>query len=219
MAKQSSTTIELCVEMWETYKEEYPAPIPMDEKIAEFAQWYAEYLEKQQMKELNRDKNGLWKIFWDAYPRKVGKKNAMRAFMKLSAKQQDKATTMVPKYKILTDMYQQDSLHPSTYLNQERFNDDELTSIPSGKQIEHFFTFVKKIFNVNKLNQFHIMKAARLIMVHKATANEARQVALWMKDVWGSNAEWKDYINLNTLLNDKKWKERVLKAKDYLNGK
>lgn len=218
MAKLSSTTIKQVVEMWETYKGEYPDP-DEQQQLSEFAEWYESYLEKEAMKELNRDKNGLWKVFWDVYPRKVGKKNAMRAFMKLSPKQQDLATTMVPKYKILTDMYSQDYLHPSTYLNQERFNDDELKSIPSGKQIEHFFTFVKQIFNVNELNQFHIMKAARLIMVHKATANEARQVALWMKDVWGSDAEWRSYVNLNTLLNDKKWKERVLKAKDYLNGK
>ena len=56
-------------------------------------------------------------------------------------------------------------------------------------------------------------------MVHKGTPNEARQVALWMRDVWGSDADWKAYVNLDTLLNDKKWRERVLKAKDYLNGK
>jgi hypothetical protein len=219
MAKLSSTTIKQVVKMWETYREDYPTPIPMDEKIAEFANWYEEDQELKAMKQLHADKTGLWKVFWDVYPRKVGKKNAMRAFMKLSPKEQDLATAMVPKYKILTDRYQPDYLHPSTYLNQERFKDDELKAIPTGKQIENFFTFAKKILNANELNQFHIIKAARLIMVHKATANEARQVALWMKDVWGSDAEWRDYVNLNTLLNDKKWKERVLKAKDYLNGK
>ena len=218
MAKLSISTIKEVVQMWETYKGEYPDP-DQRQQLSEFANWYAEDQELQEMKKLHADKDGLWKVFWDVYPRKVGKKNAMRAFLKLNAKQRDKATTMIPKYKILTDMYAQDYLHPSTYLNQERFNDDELEAIPSGKEITHFFTFVKKILNVNELNQFHIMKAARLIMVHKATAMEAKQVAQWMKDVWGADAEWRGYVNLNTLLNDKKWKERVLKAKDYLNGK
>ena len=204
--------------MWEVYKGEYPDP-DEQQQLEEFADWYEKELELQAMKELHRDKNGLWKIFWDVYPRKVGKKNAMRAFMKLSPKQQDMAVSMVPKYKILTDMYQQDYLHPSTYLNQERFNDDELREIPYGKQIESFLTFPKQILGVKEPNQTQIIKAARLIMVHKATPNQARQVALWMRDVWGSDADWKQYVNLDTLLNDKKWKERVLKAKDYLNGK
>lgn len=219
MAKLCINTIKKAVRTWEVYKTEYPVDLPMDEKISEFAQFYLEHLELESMKDLHADKDGLWKIFWDIYPRKVGKKNAMRAFLKLNPEQQDKAVTMVPKYKILTDMYAQDYLHASTYLNQERFNDDELEAIPSGKEISHFFTFVQKILGVNELNQLHIMKAARLIMVHKATATEAKQVAQWMNDVWGADAEWRSYVNLNTLLNDKKWKERVIKAKDYLNGK
>ena len=219
MAKLSSTTIKQVVKMWETYKGEYPDP-DEQQQLEEFADWYEKELELQAMKELHRDKNGLWKVFWDVYPRKVGKKNAMRAFMKLSPKQQDKATTMVPKYKILTDMYQQDYLHPSTYLNQERFNDDELETIPSSENIKGLLQIPYKVFNLPLgFQEHHIMKAARLIMVHKATVNEARQVALWMRDVWGSDADWKQYVNLDTLLNDKKWKERVLKAKDYLNGK
>lgn len=219
MAKLSSTTIKKAVRMWEVYKTEYPVDLPMDEKISEFTQFYLEHLELESMKDLHADKDGLWKIFWDVYPRKVGKKNAMRAFMKLSPKQQDRATAMVPKYKILTDMYQQDYLHASTYLNQERFDDDELREIPYGKQIERFLTVPKQIFGLNEFNQLHIVKAAKLIMLHKATPDQVKQVALWMKDVWGSDADWKQYVNLNTLLNDKKWKERVLKAKDYLNGK
>ena len=218
MAKLSSTTIKEVVRMWEVYKGEYPDP-DEQQQLSEFADWYENELELQEMKELHNDKTGLWKVFWDVYPRKVGKKNAMRAFLKLSPKEKDLATAMVPKYKILTDMYSQDYLHPSTYLNQERFKDEELRSIPYGKQINAFLEPAKKIFGLNEINQFHILKAARLIMVHKAMPSEAKQVALWMKDVWGADAEWRGYVNLNTLLNDKKWKERVLKAKDYHNGK
>lgn len=218
MAKLSSTTIKQVVKMWETYRGEYPDP-DEQQQLEEFADWYEKELEMQAMKELHNDKTGLWKVFWDVYPRKVGKKNAMRAFLKLSTKEKDLATAMVPKYKILTDMYQQDYLHPSTYLNQERFKDDELRSIPYGKQINAFLQFPKQIFGVKDPNEAQVIKAARLIMVHKATPNQARQVALWMRDVWGADADWKAYVNLDTLLNDKKWRERVLKAKDHLNGK
>lgn len=205
MERLSSSTIK---EIIESYQK---SGLSIDE--------FVDHYEKKHMKALHSDKDGLWQVFWDAYPRKVGKKNAMRAFMKLSTKERDLATAMVPKYKILTDMYQQDYLHPSTYLNQERFKDDELRSIPYGKQINAFLLPAKQILGVKDPNESQIIKAARLIMVYKAMPSEAKQVALWMRDVWGSDAEWRSYVTLDTLLNDKKWRERVLKAKDYLNGK
>ena len=69
------------------------------------------------------------------------------------------------------------------------------------------------------MNELQLIKAAKIIMKHKATPQQAKEVATWMSDVWGSSAEWRPYVNLNSMLNESKWRERLLKAKDYLNGK
>lgn len=164
--------------------------------------------------------NEYWEEFWSTYPRKVGKKVAERRFKKLSLNHQQLAIMRIPKYKIIADMYGQDYLHPSTYINQARFLDEDLVDIPSSKDIKDFLTAPMKVFGLPLgLNEHHILKAAKLIMKHKATTSEAKMVSQWMNDVWGSSAEWKQYVNLNTLLNESKWKERVFKAKDHLNGK
>tara|TARA_R110002012_G_scaffold62291_1_gene164003 strand:- start:1483 stop:2121 length:639 start_codon:yes stop_codon:yes gene_type:complete len=161
----------------------------------------------------------MFDLFWDAYPRKVGKKTARAKFLKLSEDNQSTAISMINRYKIYAQMYGTDFLHPSTYINQERFLDDDLAAVPTGEQVSNFLANPMRIFGVSKLNETYLIKAAKILEKHKATDIEAKQVAQWMNDVWGSSAEWRQYVNLNSFLNETKWKERVIKAKDYLNGK
>ena len=204
MPKVCLNTIKDIVNNWESY----------EGTIEEFAEYY---LTKKQ--NVSSNSISLWSVFWEAYPRKVGKKAAEKAFFRLSLTKQDKAVSMIQKYKILADMYGTDYLHPSTYLNQERFNDDDLLDIPTGADIRAFVGATKSVFGIATMNELQLIKAAKIIMKHKATAQQAKEVATWMSDVWGSSAEWRPYVNLNSRLNESKWRERVLKAKDYLNGK
>lgn len=204
MPKVCLNTIKDIVNNWESY----------EGTIEEFAEYY---LTKKQ--NVSSNSISLWSVFWEAYPRKVGKKAAEKAFFRLSLTKQDKAVSMIQKYKILADMYGTDYLHPSTYLNQERFNDDDLLDIPTGADIRAFVGATKSVFGIATMNELQLIKAAKIIMKHKATAQQAKEVATWMSDVWGSSAEWRPYVNLNSMLNESKWRERVLKAKDYLNGK
>ena len=204
MPKVCLNTIKDIVNNWESY----------EGTIEEFAEYY---LTKKQ--NVSSNSISLWSVFWEAYPRKVGKKAAEKAFFRLSLTKQDKAVSMIQKYKILADMYGTDYLHPSTYLNQERLTDDDLLDIPTGADFRAFVGATKSAFGIAAMNELQLIKAAKIIMKHKATAQQAKEVATWMSDVWGSSAEWRPYVNLNSMLNESKWRERVLKAKDYLNGK
>ena len=62
-------------------------------------------------------------IFWEAYPRKVGKKLAQQKYAK-AVRKHGAATIMagLERYKSSKPDYA-DWLHPSTFLNQERFKD------------------------------------------------------------------------------------------------
>jgi DNA-binding transcriptional MocR family regulator len=65
-------------------------------------------------------------LFWDAYPKKVAKKSALTAFKRLKASDQQKAIADIQSGRYSkTDP--QFIPNPSTYLNQERWNDEVKT--------------------------------------------------------------------------------------------
>ena len=101
MPKVCLTTIKEIVNNWESY----------EGTIEEFAEYY---LTKKQ--NVSSNSISLWSVFWESYPRKVGKKAAEKAFFRLSLTKQDKAVSMIQKYKILADMYGTDYLHPARTL-------------------------------------------------------------------------------------------------------
>ena len=61
--------------------------------------------------------------FWAAYPRKVAKAEAQKAFAKLKEGEQSKALDYLPAYKKQADRDGVAYLYPATYLNQKRWLD------------------------------------------------------------------------------------------------
>ena len=79
-------------------------------------------------RDINKDINDTFEIFWNAYPRKVGKKKAQEAFRKIKIDIQAILSSIIKQKK--SDQWLKDGgqyiPYPSTWLNQERWN-DELT--------------------------------------------------------------------------------------------
>ena len=69
----------------------------------------------------------MWEDFWELYPRKVGKKVARTAWLKLTDKQKVAAMTALPNHLQYWKQKETDSEFipfPATWLNQERFEDE-----------------------------------------------------------------------------------------------
>ena len=69
----------------------------------------------------------MWEDFWELYPRKVGKKMARTAWLKLTDKQKVAAMTALPIHLQYWKQKETDSEFipfPATWLNQERFEDE-----------------------------------------------------------------------------------------------
>ena len=73
--------------------------------------------------------------FWNSYPRKVAKKEAEKAWLKMPADAQEKALAAIPvhiKYWEQTDTEKTFIPHPATWLRGERYEDE--IEIPQPKQ-------------------------------------------------------------------------------------
>ena len=69
----------------------------------------------------------MFEDFWELYPRKVGKKMARTAWLKLTDKQKVAAMTALPNHLQYWKQKETDSEFipfPATWLNQERFEDE-----------------------------------------------------------------------------------------------
>ena len=69
----------------------------------------------------------MWEDFWELYPRKVGKKVARTAWLKLTDKQKVAAMTALPNHLQYWKQKETESEFipfPATWLNQERFEDE-----------------------------------------------------------------------------------------------
>lgn len=90
--------------------------------------------------------NNLFDQFWAAYPRKVGKDKAMRAFAKINPTEEQ-------LYRILEELERQKKAygwckenwkyipHPATWLNQKRWEDETIvagTDIPEDESYGAF---------------------------------------------------------------------------------
>ena len=74
-----------------------------------------------------KDNSGDFEVFWLAYPRKQGKQMAKKAWSKLNPAQREKAQAEILnhiKYWSLHETAQCFIPHCSTWLNQERFEDE-----------------------------------------------------------------------------------------------
>lgn len=82
----------------------------------------------------------LFDIFWEKYPRKVWKKDAMKKFDKLKKEDQELAIKMIDVFK-KTRQWQNEQYipHPTTYINQERFRDEveTVSNEVDGKQSKY----------------------------------------------------------------------------------
>ena len=68
--------------------------------------------------------------FWQVYPRKTAKQPSQKAWLKLNIKDQMKAIKdCIPRYK---DTPKQFIPHASTYLNQERWDEEIITEEPTS---------------------------------------------------------------------------------------
>lgn len=75
-------------------------------------------------KEVAASEDELFLIAWNAYDRKDNKKSALKAWSKLSQSQKDKCLQVIPSY---VKAHKDKKYRPmfSTFINQERFNDEE----------------------------------------------------------------------------------------------
>ncbi len=65
--------------------------------------------------------------FWRMYPRRVAKKDALRAWDKLTVQQQEEVIAAIEwqaKIMLTNDPTKRYILHPATYLNGQRWEDD-----------------------------------------------------------------------------------------------
>ena len=80
----------------------------------------------------------MFEDFWNIYPRKVAKKDAARAFMKLTPEQQFAAIQSLPmhiRYWTAAGRTKETTPHAATWLNGERWTDElEMPDAPESAQ-------------------------------------------------------------------------------------
>jgi len=102
------------------------------------------YINKEIKKEKDIDQK--FSIFWNAYPRKIGKGNALKAWKKLTTTEKDKAIGVIPQH-IASKQWQDSQFipHPSTWLNRSGW-DDEVEKCRPEEDVGKldYFAFRKK---------------------------------------------------------------------------
>jgi len=106
-------------------------------------------------------KSVLFSEFWDSYNYKTGKKKAKTAFDNLSAKDQKKAIDSILLYERLLKKNGHPKCHPTTYLNQRRF-DDDYESLLSRQEVHKPMTHqeVRSTVKQNIINNNYSTKGA-----------------------------------------------------------
>jgi hypothetical protein len=97
--------------------------------IVNWAQ-YQEELTNKNSKNSNKDNTIQFDVFWSAYPKKVGKKDTVKAFTKLNPTQ-ELLETILTKLEVLkkSDSWVRGFIpNPATFLNGERWNDEPVTT-------------------------------------------------------------------------------------------
>lgn len=96
--------------------------------------------EQRENIEKEENKNTLFDVFWDSYPVKKGKKTARVVWKKLEPSQQKQAISDVPLRKEDKAWRAGFIPHPTTYLNQERWEDEiikeEITPTKLAKELK-----------------------------------------------------------------------------------
>ena len=83
----------------------------------------------------NKPKEVTFEQFYNAYPRKVGRYTAEKSFKRLSSKEREEAYSGLKtylKYWKASETEKQFIMHPSTFINQKRWEDE--IEIPKEKQ-------------------------------------------------------------------------------------
>lgn len=81
----------------------------------------------------------MFEDFWKLYPRKVAKRDALKIWQRLSPADQRMALDAIPnhvKYWNVTGTGSQYIPHPSTWLNQGRFEDELVIDEPKPKEVK-----------------------------------------------------------------------------------
>ena len=102
--------------------------------IVNWAQ-YQEELTNKNSKNSNKDNTIQFDVFWSAYPKKVGKKDTVKAFTKLNPTQ-ELLETILTKLEVLkkSDSWTRGYIpNPATFLNGERWNDEPVKTMAQGK--------------------------------------------------------------------------------------
>lgn len=106
----------------------------------EFVRWFKEVHPddyKRFFKQFNnRGNKSIEKIpfddWWQIYGKKVGRFNAEKKWNKLSLRDQKRAMLHTPEY-VKNTPDKQYRLNPQTYLNQKRYNDEEIIKAGNNK--------------------------------------------------------------------------------------
>lgn len=98
------------------------------------------WMNKKKSVDKEENNNKLFEEFWEKYPRKVWKKDAMKKFDKLKKEDQELAIKMIDVFKKTRQRQNEQYIpHPTTYINQERFRDEVETASNEvdGKQLKY----------------------------------------------------------------------------------
>ena len=161
----------------------------------------------------------LFDSFWELYPRKVAKKKAEAKFYRMPLYQQEQAIDNIPKYKLWADINSYSYTHPTTYLNQERFADEEICNLPTQDDIIKIMDAARESLNLKsssvKPTKHLLLEVARCVWRHEATIEDVKIIGKWMVEVWGRSEVHAVYINMDQLFHSSRFVERRAKARIY----
>lgn len=162
----------------------------------------------------------LFETFYELYPRKVSKKKAQSAFVRLPKYKQSLAIDNIPKYKLWADINGYSYTHPSTYINQERFMDEEIADLPNQVEMKRILDAARIGLSLKEssvqMTKELLMDVAKCIFFHGATEQDVKVIGKWMSEVWGTEDKYRAFITLQTLFNSSKFVERRAKARIYV---
>lgn len=127
----------------------------------------------------------FFELFWQMYPKKVGKKYAYKCWQKADLSQLEQIYDGLRKWRKSAQWQADDGKYipnPSTFLNQERWNDE----VPQEIDLKNPQT-EKEVFAVLFLNEFgiknHLQSITNLLNCYKANRFFIEQIYSYCADI------------------------------------
>lgn len=202
------------------------------EKIVGYLQKYPHKTAAQLLEYIHRTfyhtentKKELFLNFWVAYPKKNSKQRATSSFLRQSKQDIHNLMNNLGKYIFYCDLMNRPYCDPATYINNRRWEDQELHKIPNKQEILDVYAAIEAVLlpymvkdvksTYREFMKSDILDIARLMIDNdKATPENMITVAEWMGQTWSETAYAK-YISIKTLSNNDKFIKRLANARVY----